>query len=591
MKTRANGKPGRWGSFLLFFTSGIAIGVATAQAEPLATQTLTLKPGWNAVYAEVSPTGSLDSVFASWPTDSVGLYDPARLLETAQFSSESETQGLSAAPFATWRRSYPELSDAQRIAAGTVLLYFGTNSTDFVTSIVGVPAAPRMKWHEAGTSGLYNYIGFSLRHGAKVLPSDYLDGFNGEYVPNRVFYRFFGRSKTSSPSLVKVSSNYKVSDGEVLAMASDVVSSWSGVLFVSPRNGLDYDSTEVRQTLKIRNDSTIGRTVRVAIVDDAANRQDVALPWSCIHVRDADSLVTTNAAWTACTNSVIAEKFLRSGKTWQLQIGLDRRAMQDQIYGKSFGAILRITDEDGESCMRVDVPICGTTSGGTATAKAWPKGLWVGEVKFDKVRTPGDEAASETGGTLKLRLPVHVDENGKIRLLQRVVAAGETDSDGYWNYRLYAGAATPPSTATSLMRISAVCLPTETPIVEAEEADLASGTAKFRFTVAAGGATSLLRHPRHPQHDGLRWDFKTAAPDGDDWTNYKYDVKPETFSVKNEISLALDFSGGAAVWSPEDEVKGTCEWSFEGLRHEGALVASGTVTFKRVSQVADVVLE
>ena len=48
-------------------------------------QRITLKPGWNAVYVEVSPEGSAADIFASWPVDSVGVYDPASFLSTRQF--------------------------------------------------------------------------------------------------------------------------------------------------------------------------------------------------------------------------------------------------------------------------------------------------------------------------------------------------------------------------------------------------------------------------------------------------------------------------------------------------------------------------
>ena len=564
---------------------------AAAGAAPMVTQTINLKAGWNAVYAEVAPTGTLDSVFSSWPTDSIGLYDPATLLTTAQFSSESETQGLVSSPFATWKRGYPEVSDAQHLSAGTVLIFFGTNTANVVTSLVGVPAAPRLKWHASDTSGLYNYVGFSLQHGESVLGADYLNGFGGEYIANRTLYRIFGMKKSESPRLVKVGVTAKISDGEVLAMQSDIVSDWSGVLFVSPMDGLDFGTEGVQRTLRIRNDGTKGRTVRVALADDAANRQDITLPYTALYVRDTAEITSTNASWTVCTNAVMAEKFVPAGKTWELQVGLDCTVMRDEIYGRTFGLILRITDEDGGSKMRVDVPLQGATSGGTASARAWPGGLWVGDVALNMIKGPDDAAASETGGTLKLRLPIHVDANGKIRLLQRVVAAGDIGSDGYWDYRLYAGSATPPATAQNVFRVSAVCLPTEIPVVEAKESNLASGKAQFSFTVAGDGATSLLRHPYHPQHDGLRWDFKTAAPSGDDWQNYKYDVKPETFSVKCDIAVTLDFDGGEAAWNPDDEVNGTCTWSLEGLRHEGAIVVSGPMTIRRVSPKAEIELE
>ena len=136
-------------------------------------------------------------------------------------------------------------------------------------------------------------------------------------------------------------------------------------------------------------------------------------------------------------------------------------------------------------------------------------------------------------------------------------------------------------------------LPTETPVVEATFADFSSEIciATFEFEVAADGATSLLRHPYHPQHDGLRWDFSTPAPSGDFIDNYKGEVKPETFSVKNTVMLSFDFGEGASRWDPQDAVSGTCWWSFSGLRREGNLVASGPLSLKRVSALSEIVLE
>ena len=156
-----------------------------------------------------------------------------------------------------------------------------------------------------------------------------------------------------------------------------------------------------------------------------------------------------------------------------------------------------------------------------------------------------------------------------------------------------AGEAEPPSTARQALRISSAVLPTETPVVEASSSLFGDGVgfAVFRFAVAADGATSLLRHPYHPQHDGLRWDFKTAAPSGDDFDNYKGEVKPELFSVENRIDITLDLSPGAAQWDPQNTVSGQCAWTFAGLRREGPLVATGLLTLTRVSPLADIVLE
>ena len=400
----------RRGSLLYKKAVTVALGAICStgvMGEVLSTQTLSLNPGWNAVYAEVSPTGTLDSVFESWPTDSVGLYDPSVFLSTAQFAAEGETQGMTAPPFATWKRGYPEASDAKRLPAGTVLLYFGTNASRVVTALVGVPAAPRLKWHVSGTNDVYNYVGFSLVQGAGVstAPSDYLDGFGGVYHSNRTFYRLFGTSKAEAPRMIKVTSSAKVADGDVLIMPSDIVSDWSGVLWVSPRSGLDYGRDDVKRTLTIRNDGTQPRTVSIDLVDDAANRQDVTLAYTWLHVRD-EGAALTNAQWTACTDAHVATKTLAAGETWNLQVGLDRKAMNSHPAGKTFGLILRITETEGYSKMRVDVPIQGETSGGTASARAWPGGLWVCDVALDKVKGPGDSSASDAGSKLWKLVPV-----------------------------------------------------------------------------------------------------------------------------------------------------------------------------------------
>lgn len=557
---------------------------------PLWEQTITLPSGWGAVYVEVSPQGSLDDVFGSWPVDSVGLYDPATLLSTRQYTADWDSEGLSASPMALWSRD-PDASSALSLPAGTVCVAFNTNDTPFATTLRGLPAAPRMAWHVTGTNTVHNFFGFSVEGTGAVDVNDYLDGFTGSTVAGRKCYRIGGDDPGRAPEVRSYGAS-SVSDGDVLLLSSDTAGDWAGSLFVSPKSGLAFGTDAAYQTLTVRNDGAAARTVTVSLVqaaNAAALELSNRLP-DAVRFRDADA-AATNAAWSVATGyGALCSKTLAAGETLRLDVGIDRTLFAASVKGLVFGALLKVT-EDGAANMKAVVPMSGETTGGTASATAWPGGLWVGEVALDSVKGPGDAVATETGGTLNLRLPMHLDANGRLRLLQRVVAAGDTEADGTYDYRLYAGGATIPATAHTVMRISAVCLPTETPVVEAADFDLRSGKAVFAFTVAGGGATSLLRHPYHPQHDGLRWDFKTAAPSGDDVNNYKYDVKPETFSVKSRITLKLDFTGGEASWNPQDAVPGTCTWRLEGLRHEGAIEVSGKMTFKRVSPKTEIELE
>ena len=556
---------------------------------PYTTQTLSLVQGWNAVYVEVAPDVAADDLFADWPVDHVGLYDPASFLATRQFGADWDSEGLTGSSMALWKRGFPEASSLSRVPAGSVLVTYCTNESHSVT-IRGVPAAPRTTWHVSGTNAVHNFFGFSTTQQTDI--SAYLEGSPCEGVKSRAYYRIVGDNLDAGPGLLEVRTwNSKVSDGDVLLLPSDDLSDWSGVLFVSPMNGIDFGQNGVKATLTVRNDGKSPRTVSVAL-EQAANAAELQLSGTlplCLHVRDAD-VARTNAAWSAALSGYgpVAKKELAPDETWRLEFGLDRTAFSSFVKGLSFGALLRIT-EDGDSHAKVVVPLAGETSGVVVPDAALPVGLWVADVQFDHVLAPGSTVGTETGGAAKLRLPIHIDANGKVRLLQRVVTAGEIAADGTYTYRLYAGSAVVPTTATMVTRISAVCLPTETPVIEA--AGESDSVIAFSFAVAADGATSILRHPLHPQHDGLRWDFSTPAPSGDDFQNYKGDVKPETFSVGNRIEMSFGLNGGEAAWNPEDTKSGTCRWTFSGLMRQGNIVLSGPMTVKRVSSVAEIVLE
>ena len=566
----------------------LALAASGARAAVTLTQTITIKRGWNAVYVEVAPTNTLSEIFAGWPTDSVGLYDPAMFLATRQYSPTSETQGMAVSPIAMWHRDYPEASEAQSLPAGTVCIFFNNNTNSSTLTVRGVPAAPRVTWHVTDVKNPYNFLGLSLQSGAKVNATDYLDGFGGLQSLSSVF-RVAGNKSTSPPMLSGVYPSTELSDGEVLVAPSTLLSDWSGVLFVSPMDGLDFGTNATKRVLSVRNDSATNRTASVDLVPAVGFTRDL-LP--ALHIRDM-AVALTNAAWISPETSRLASKVLAPGETWKLEFGLDRSYFDSEVRGTPFGAVLRITDDGGASKLRVDVPIQGAASGHAADRNAWPGGLWLAEAAFDEVAFDGDRDAGYTpaGGTLKVRLPLHIDAENNVRLLQRVVVAGTADEDGTFAYTLYAGKAEVPATSRETMRISSAVLPTEQPVIPATASLFSDGLITFAFEVGENGATSILRHPTHPQHDGLRWDFKTPAPSGNDFQNYKSTVKPELFSVNNIIAFQLDFNGGEASWNPEEEKSGICTWHLLNLRREGDVSLRGPMTIRRIAPQTDIVFE
>ena len=551
---------------------------------PQTSQEISIRYGWNAVYVEVAPGVTADELFADWPVNSVGLYDPASYLSTRQFSADWDSQGLPREAMSAWYRGVPEASSLKRVPAGSILMMFCTNNT-FSVTLHGVPAAPRTTWHVTGTNAVHNLVGFSTTGSTDI--SAYLEGSPCANVQSVPCYYIVGDQSGEAPRSVRAG-NKRVGDGQVLLLPSDEVSDWSGVLHVSPINGPYFSKDAVKTAMQVRNDGTKARTVTVRL-ESAENSGDLGAAFMRhLHVRDKDAAVT-NAAWKSVAGwNDSWQKTLAAGETWNLEFGLDRTAFDNAQSGEVFGALLRITEDSGAHA-KVIVPIAGETSG--SAGSVWQAGLWVADVEFNRIISPGSDKETETGGTVKLRLPIHIDSHGTVRLLQRVVSAGETAADGTYSYHLYAGSATVPATANVAMRISAVSLPTESPVVQATAADIDAGTATFAFTVAGSGATSLLRHPLHPQHDGLRWDFKTAAPNGDDFKNYKGDVKPETFSVGNEITLTLELNGGEAAWNPEEKKGGKVRWKLSNLMRQGPITLVGDAAIKRISPQAELVLE
>jgi hypothetical protein len=559
-----------------------------AAAQVQTTQTIAVKPGWNAVYVEVAPTNLLSEIFAGWPADSVGLYDPAAFLATRQFTASSGNQGLGASPIAMWHREYPEASDAVSLPANTVCIFFNTNAAAGNLTLRGVPAAPRVTWHKTAVKTPYNFLGLSLQSGVSSTVSDYADGFEG-LSSLQECYVLSGKKNATAPNLTRVYATDPLYDGNVLLLPSAVISDWSGVLFVDPMDGLDFGTNDTKRVLQIRNDSTVDRTASVDLVPVAGLPRDLR---PALHLRDM-AVALTNAAWVTPETSRLASKTLAPGETWKLEFGLDRALFDKEVRGTPFGAVLRITDDGGASKLRVDVPIQGAASGKAADRNAWPGGLWLAEAAFDEIYFDGDRDADYTpaGGTLKVRLPLHIDAEGNIRLLQRVVVAGETAADGTFAYTLYAGDAAVPATSRETMRISSAVLPTEQPVIPSTASLFSDGFISFAFQVDENGATSILRHPTHPQHDGLRWDFETPAPSGDDFNNYKSTVKPELFSVDNAIYFHLDFNGGETSWNPEEEKSGTCVWQLRNLRREGDVVLRGPMAIRRIAPQTDIVFE
>ena len=273
-----------------FFLS-LALGwVFHAEAlMPHTSQNIALTYGWNAVYVQVSPELTADALFAAWPVDHVGVYDPASFLATRQFSANWTSQGLPNEAMAAWYREAPEASTLKSVPAGSVLVTF-CKTDSYLATLYGAPAAPRTTWHVTDTNTVHNFVGFSVSQATDI--AAYLEGSPCENVKSLAYYRIVGDDPNASPQSLEVRTwNSTVSDGDVLLLPSDKISDWSGVLHVSPLNGVNFGQTGTKGALSIRNDGTASRTVSVEFIQ-ALNHGDLfnspSLP-QAIFARDMDA--------------------------------------------------------------------------------------------------------------------------------------------------------------------------------------------------------------------------------------------------------------------------------------------------------------
>ncbi|MDD2597682.1 MAG: hypothetical protein PHO37_00445 [Kiritimatiellae bacterium] len=548
----------------------------------VATQALSLDQGWNAIYLSVSPTVAADDLFAQWPVHSVSAYRSSELLRTEQVAAGLSGESAAVAPFGIWTREELAASTLRYVPADTVLVCFNTNSAAFHVNVHGSPAAPRIAWHTTSAGvGCYNYVGVRLN--APVLPSDY---FAGADIGTPAFLKLGGRSE-ATPTVYnpqRGSVPWMLTDGDAILVRAEKRSDWSGPLHISPVNGIDFGRDSMLSAVNIRNDGVVAKTVAFAFVPSADGLVQPELLW-----RDSSTALSTNS-WEVLSAPVV--KTLNTGETWRVSVAIDRTQFGAAAAGSRCGGSLVIEEQAG-TCMRVALPLSVTAGDVSADeGKApgtWPAGLWVGTIELSSVsRWVNDTARVDdlpSGGRMKLRLLLHVGDDGSTHLLQRVIIAGRANTDGSYSQHLFGPAATIPAEYDVASRISCAALPASLGLLAPAGGAFLGSTEQplvFNYTIAGNDSSNPFYHPLHPHFDGLRADFKTPAPSGDDFTNYIGAVKPERFSISGALRLTFDENAGAA-WDPEETVTGAVRWTYSGIRREGAIHAGGTFVLTRIA--------
>ncbi len=550
---------------------------------PSISQTITLEPGWNAVYLRVTPNVPLQEFFREWPVPSINIYNTNALYAAQRFDVSPTEETAAPQLFATYSKNSGISTIGSKLPGDSILVCFNNSSERFVYEAKGAPVAPRIAWHKTEESDSLNYVAVSIVESAtKPKLRDYFDDMKFTKV-----YRYGGTLEAEPKAITVLKGmDEALSDKAVFLVPSDSVSEWSGVLYVSPQMGVSFGDTYETSGLTIRNDGTEERTVTVVYdyAEDNLLRPEISI---------LDDTIRAAPVWKVWKDPI--SRKLSAGESWTILLALNREQFKDEDASKTVGGILTIT-EDGASQMRVQVPLQAVAKRSVST---YPAGLWVATVTLNRVDRIVNKSTIHkdipAGGTLTFRLLLHVDEHGICRLLQRVTLAGQVSEDGSLTSALYAGGVTIPSVHEVTLRYSCVTLPTDMPVIPATAGNFGNTTSglNFNYTIGANSASNPFHHPYHPDHDGKAWDFETPLPDGIDPNAYLADTKPETFTIHGQVQLIWDEAN--ANWKPTNSLTGTCRWGYGnkdnagGLRHEGTLWASGRFVMEQVSTDPDLI--
>lgn len=526
-----------------------------AYAGPQIEQAVTLTNGWNAVYVSVAPQESADEIFADWPVWSVSAYNADAFLYTASTEGGLTGEGVVRAPFWIWSREASAANTLNALKADSVLLCFSTNAAPYTVTLRGTPAAPRIAWHvsdDTVNTDARNIFG--VRLSGQVKASDWLAGCPA--AESATLYYICGTNE-AAPRLKQLATGSKtayLNDGSVVFSTGKCVSDWSGPLYIMPRIGVDFAEEGTIDEISIRNDGDGEKEVTLVYMDSA---DGMARPELLCRESYGEGVASE---WATLSGELT--RTIVTGGTWRVALALDRSKLAGT--GAKIGGIIRIAETGGTKTMAW-LPVSAVD---TKSAAPWPQGLWAVTMKLTKAsyyRKDGDKVDGvQAGGEMPVKVLLAVKADGTVKLVQRAVVNGTRVSSAYLPVDL--GAVAPTS----------------------GEFGNAGEPLKFAYTIGAKSPSNPFRHALHPLFDGKQMDFKTPAPDGDDFNNYVGSVKPEWFSIGGEVEFKFD-ANAATSWTPVEQLTGDAKWIYTGVRRDGPVVAEGRFMMKRVAK--DAVLE
>jgi len=524
----------------------ILAGVFSAHAQ-WTSQSIALKPGWNAVYLHVDPSyAALDDLVGadqSNPILEVWKWAPAASL--GQFV-ESPSSPSDPSQWVTWVRG-DSTSVLQRLTGNTAyLVRVATNFSIYTWTVKGKPMAPSYQWTTAGL----NFFGFPTV--AVNAPSFTAFLANSAVLQNGEIYQYTGGDLgANNPSRVVAFRATPVTRGAAFWIRSgSSYSDYYGPFSVTlTGSGLAFGQNLNSRSFRLKNmtATNLSVTLRLLASETPPSGQSNIAGAPPMVVRGAMNM--TNLTY-GCSNLPVNGSFscaVPSGLEVEVVLGVARANLSGYHTGDLLAGILRVTDSLGQ--IQVDLPVSATV-GSTA-------GLWVGSAAVTQVgeylktyqRDAANNVVADTNGQYivsgvntnlgnvskpyPLRLILHNPADGSARLLQRVFCGPDASSNTIVTTQQ---SLLDPNSLSKARRISAAHLPWSAanngwPF----DGNLAQG-ATLNASIAqdyTDPASNPFVHAYHPDHDNLDATFKNVLPQGS-----------ESYGITRVITLQVTPPGG-----------------------------------------------
>jgi hypothetical protein len=574
----------------------LVLSVSGARAQWV-TQTMTLAPGWNAVWLEVQPTNNaIEAVFGGLPLESVWTYQSR--LSSVQFIEDPSEPVWNRS---SWRVYIPThrvesfQNNLFAAHANRAYLVHITNSTPVTWSVTGRPSVRPLEW----VPDALNLVGFPVDPAMAPPFAEFFAGIRAHSDPETGQPRKIYRLQPSG-AWTLVAGNELMERNVAYWVMSEGPSTFTAPLELTlpMSDGLDFGGTAGEFTIRLRNVSPSG---------GLATLTDQTFPSLLSYYRFS----TNNAEiWPALPADLDIE--LASAEFRDLRLAIRRK----DFTSVEHASIVEVRSDSGTLyrlpvSARAGAGFAGTFGVSPAEEARGHAGLWVGMVSLGAVAevnsgivetNPVTREITRTGTNpnptpvrtpLDFRILLHVDTNGVTRLLKEVIQMwrdGTYTNDPSGLKRVAEPGRMVLLTDSSLtLPYRGVALRAGVPVgrrISTLGYDFDGGTNNFLelsgfFAVSNSISGSLalpstapsnpFRHKYHPDHDNLDATFRAFSE--------------EAYAITRDIELEFLGDDPEGFSDPDygySVIAGNYREVISGL-HKDAIHVSGVFRLRRVA--------